>query len=155
MPLSLSGTDALFGSSGRDRTYDKRINSPLLLPLSYAGIFLAPVDRIELPLTVLETAALPLYYTGILFYYSVNKTKSQYKLVLGPGVEPGPGGYLPKPLIRRPALPRAARVWWRLPDSNRSPSACKADALPDELNPLIGDPDGIRTRDLRRDRPAH
>ena len=26
---------------------------------------MAPVERIELPLTVLETAALPLYYTGI------------------------------------------------------------------------------------------
>ena len=29
--------------------------------------YMAPVERIELPLTVLETAALPLYYTGINF----------------------------------------------------------------------------------------
>ena len=28
-------------------------------------IVLAPVERIELPLVVLETTALPLYYTGI------------------------------------------------------------------------------------------
>ena len=27
--------------------------------------------------------------------------------------------------------------WWRLPGSNRSPPACKAGALPDELNPHL------------------
>ena len=26
-------------------------------------------------------------------------------------------------------------IWWRISDSNRSPPACKADALPDELIP--------------------
>ena len=26
---------------------------------------------------------------------------------------------------------------WRLPDSNRPPSDCEPDALPDELNPLL------------------
>ena len=29
-------------------------------------------------------------------------------------------------------------VLWRLPDSNRPPSDCEPDALPDELNPLSG-----------------
>ena len=33
--------------------------------------------------------------------------------------------------------PNPVHLWWRLPDSNRSPSACKADALPDELNPQL------------------
>ena len=32
--------------------------------------------------------------------------------------------------------------WWRRPDSNRRPSACKADALPTELRPLEGTPLG-------------
>ena len=40
---------------------------------------LAPVDGIEPPLAVLETAALPLYYTGI-------------KLAPRPGIEPGTDG---------------------------------------------------------------
>lgn len=30
---------------------------------------------------------------------------------------------------------RHDQFWWRISDSNRSPSACKADALPDELIP--------------------
>ena len=56
---------------------------------------------------------------------------------------------------------------WGLQGSNLWPSACKADALPAELRPHISclinitinhasmiDPDGTRTRDLRRDRAA-
>ena len=39
----------------------------LMLPLSLTAQILAPVERIELPLVVLETTALPLYYTGINF----------------------------------------------------------------------------------------
>ena len=39
---------------------------PAIRPLWYLCInCLAPVEGIEPPLTVLETAALPLYYTGI------------------------------------------------------------------------------------------
>src|SRR5919197_6571206 len=57
---------------------------------------------------------------------------------------------------------------WSGAVSNRRPSAFQADALPTELPdrenkgggvritppPLLGDPDGTRTRDLRRDRAA-
>ena len=48
---------------------------------------------------------------------------------------------------------------WGLQGSNLWPSACKADALPAELRPqkkynFFNDPDGTRTRDLRRDRAA-
>jgi hypothetical protein len=32
------------GSGGKDRTYDQRVNSALLLPLSYSGIKLVGVD---------------------------------------------------------------------------------------------------------------
>ena len=35
--------------------------------------------------------------------------------------------------------------WWRISDSNRSPTACKAAALPDELIPRFGGPKGNRT----------
>ena len=42
---------------------------------------------------------------------------------------------------------------WKLQGSNLWPSACKADALPAELN-FQNDPSGTRTRDLRRDRAA-
>jgi hypothetical protein len=37
-------------------------------------------------------------------------------------------------LVSKPCL-RRRLGWWRLTDSNRSPPACKAGALPDELNP--------------------
>ena len=59
-------------------------------------------------------------------------------------------------------------LWWSGAVSNRRPSAFQADALPAELPdrgessaavcftppPSPGDPDGTRTRDLRRDRAA-
>lgn len=36
--------------------------------------------------------------------------------------------------------------WWSLPDSNRSPSECKSDALPNELRPQKnGSTEEIRT----------
>ena len=35
----------------------------------------------------------------------------------------------------RAESPVSLRDWWRRPDSNRRPSACKADALPTELRP--------------------
>lgn len=44
-----------------------------VLPLHHSEIKLAPRERIELPLTVLETAALPLYYRGK-NWYSVGVT---------------------------------------------------------------------------------
>ena len=56
--------------------------------------------------------------------------------------------------------------WWRRPDSNRRPSACKADALPAELRPpsrrpLVAAPDWCRERnwwayvDLNHGPPAY
>ncbi len=42
---------------------------------------------------------------------------------------------------------RASECQWSLPDSNRPPSACKTDALPDELRPRGAD-DRARTGDL-------
>ena len=52
----------------------------------------------------------------------------------------GPRGIEPRYLVLQtsaiePSLPETRLFWWRISDSNRSPSACKADALPDELIP--------------------
>ena len=38
---------------------------------------------------------------------------------------------------RSAGLNYGAIIWWRISDSNRSPPACKAGALPDELIPQI------------------
>ena len=43
-------------------------------------------------------------------------------------------------LMRPTAYPDAYPAivkWWRIPDLNRSPTACKAVALPDELIPRV------------------
>ena len=53
----------------------------------------------------------------------------------------GPSGL--EPPTSRLSVARSSQlsygpVWWRLPDSNRWPPACKAGALPAELNPHGG-----------------
>ena len=40
---------------------------------------------------------------------------------------------------KKPAIAGFSLISWRLPDSNRPPSDCEPDALPDELNPLYFD----------------
>ena len=47
------------------KVYSILYNFRVFCTLYCTNYCLAPVERIELPLTVLETAALPLYYTGI------------------------------------------------------------------------------------------
>lgn len=54
------------GGNRRNRTADRHRMKVLLYQLSYITR-VAPVEGIEPPLTVLETAALPLYYTGIVY----------------------------------------------------------------------------------------
>ena len=71
--------------------------------------------------------------------------------------------------LARLPVPTLPRKKWDLQGSNLCPPACKADALPAELRShktlnnlmidwnnikLFNDPDGTRTRDLRRDRAA-
>ena len=51
------------GSSGWDRTNDQLINSQLLLPLSYAGIKLVSVGRIELPPHAPKARMIPFHHT--------------------------------------------------------------------------------------------
>jgi hypothetical protein len=85
---------------------------------------LAGMEGIEPSLTVLETAVLPLNYIPIKFKWwreTVSNRRTRREQIY--------------------SLPRLATSlslqkfkWWRLTGSNRRPSACKADALPTELN---------------------
>ena len=54
------------------------------------------------------------------------------------GLEPSTSrlsGVCSNQLSYEPVEPRVMRFWWRLAGSNRWPPACRAGALPAELNP--------------------
>ena len=63
-------------------------------------------------------------------------------LVLLPRIELSSAAYK---TAASPFMLEELNIWWRISDLNRSPSACKADALPDELIPqnLLVSPIGI------------
>ena len=67
VPLGLSGTLTLMVDRRRIELRLKACKAPVL-PLSLPAHCLAPREGIEPPLTVLETAALPLYYPGIVWW---------------------------------------------------------------------------------------
>ena len=56
-----------FGGPYRVRTGDYALQGHCVPNYTNSPNLLAPVERIELPLVVLETTALPLYYTGMNF----------------------------------------------------------------------------------------
>ena len=77
-----------------------------------------------------------------------------------PGIGPGNKGFadlcLTAWLWRPIFFPANIRgEWWSgLRDSNPLPRPWQGRALPNELNPQSGDPNGARTHDLQRDRLA-
>ena len=91
----------LYGASGRNRTNDTGIFSPLLYRLSYRSVLATP-NRFELSTSCV---------TG-----------------------------------RRSNQLNYEAMWWGLQGSNLWPSACKADALPAELNPHFTDALSLATK---------
>jgi hypothetical protein len=91
LPLPIWPQGHLFGASSRIRTCGFTVLQTVALDHSAIDAYcLAPVEGIEPPLTVLETAVMPLYHTGKKLVLPLGfEPRSSPHLEASPGYKPG------------------------------------------------------------------